>query len=43
MAVGRIERVELRDVWLHEALDLTPWLLENADVLACQRRLKTAR
>ncbi|KRD41302.1 hypothetical protein ASE38_16955 [Cellulomonas sp. Root930] len=33
-AVGRLERVPLRDVWPHEAHALTPWLLANADVLA---------
>lgn len=32
-AVAKIERVPLRDVWSHEALDLTRWLEENADVL----------
>lgn len=31
--VGRLERVQLRDVWKHEALDLTTWLVENPDVL----------
>jgi RecB family endonuclease NucS len=31
--VARIERVPLRDVWRHEARDLTRWLEENADVL----------
>jgi len=31
--VGRLERVTLRDVWPHEALDLTRWLVDNPDVL----------
>ena len=31
--VGRLERVNLRDVWPHEALDLTRWLVDNPDVL----------
>jgi hypothetical protein len=31
--VGRIERVPLREVWRHEAHDLTRWLEENVDVL----------
>ncbi len=32
--IGRIQRVELRQVWSHEALDFTTWLEENIDVLA---------
>jgi hypothetical protein len=31
--IGKIERVGLRDVWRHEAHQLTRWLEENADVL----------
>lgn len=31
--IGKIERVRLRDVWRHEAHDLTTWLEENIDVL----------
>ncbi|MEK6262307.1 MAG: hypothetical protein AABP62_27225 [Planctomycetota bacterium] len=31
--VGKIMRVPLRDVWAHEALDFTPWLLDNLDFL----------
>jgi Domain of unknown function (DUF4268) len=31
--VGRIERVALREVWPHEALDFTPWLERNPDAL----------
>ena len=31
--IGRIQRVGLRDVWRHEALDFTKWLEENVDVL----------
>jgi len=33
MAVGRIERVPLREVWKHEALDFTKWLEQNIDAL----------
>ena len=31
--IGKIERVKLRDVWKHEAYDLTRWLQDNIDVL----------
>jgi hypothetical protein len=31
--IGKIERVPLREVWAHEALDFTPWLEDNVDVL----------
>jgi hypothetical protein len=33
MTIGKIERVPLRDVWRHEAHNLTVWLEENIDVL----------
>ncbi|SFC85773.1 protein of unknown function [Nocardioides terrae] len=32
--LGRLEVVRPRDVWPHEALDFTPWLLANVDVLS---------
>src|SRR5688572_21100363 len=32
--VGKIQRVELRQVWPHEALDFTTWLEENTDTLS---------
>src|SRR5438270_12040060 len=32
--LGRLERVDPRLVWQHEAHDFTPWLLANADRLA---------
>jgi hypothetical protein len=31
--VGRLQRVPLREVWKHEALDFTQWLQNNIDVL----------
>ena len=31
--IGKINRVALREVWKHEALDFTQWLEENIDVL----------
>lgn len=32
-AVGRLERVQLREVWEHEAYDFTQWLQDNIEVL----------
>lgn len=32
--VGRIEKVQLRDVWKKEAKDFTGWLFDNVEVLA---------
>lgn len=32
--LGRLQPVPPREVWRHEALDFTPWLLENVDVLS---------
>jgi hypothetical protein len=32
--VGKLDRVSLRDVWRHEALDFTRWLEVNVEVLS---------
>jgi hypothetical protein len=32
-SIGKIQRVPLREVWEHEALDFTSWLRDNIDVL----------
>jgi hypothetical protein len=32
--LGRLEPVDPRSVWSHEALNFTPWLAQNADRLA---------
>lgn len=31
--IGKLERVHLREVWKHEALDFTQWLEDNIDTL----------
>jgi hypothetical protein len=31
--VGKLQAVDLREIWRHEALDFTKWLFENCDVL----------
>jgi hypothetical protein len=32
-SIGRVEWLDIRAVWKHEAADFTPWLLANVDVL----------
>lgn len=32
--IGKLQRVPLREVWKHEALDFTKWLQDNIDVLS---------
>ncbi len=32
--IGKLQRVPLRNVWKHEALDFTTWLEDNPDVLS---------
>ena len=31
--LGKIEQVDVRDIWKHEALDFTPWLANRLDLL----------
>lgn len=38
--IGKIDRVKLREVWKHEALDFTTWLEQNIDVLNSSLDLK---
>ena len=32
--LGRLQIIPPREIWPHEALDFTPWLLQNVDVLS---------
>lgn len=32
--LSRLQALDPREVWIHEAHDFTPWLLRNADALA---------
>jgi len=32
--IGKIERLQLREIWKHEAHDFTAWLSENIDVIS---------
>jgi hypothetical protein len=34
--VGKLKKVDLREIWEHEAYDFTSWLFENCDVLSDQ-------
>ena len=36
MNLGKLEKVQLRDLWSHEAIDFTNWLAkqENLDLLS---------
>ncbi|MAG63437.1 hypothetical protein CMO84_07940 [Candidatus Woesearchaeota archaeon] len=34
MAIGRLHRVALREVWPHEAVHFTTWLQDNLDILS---------
>jgi hypothetical protein len=31
--IGKLETVELREIWKHEAYDFSSWLFENCDIL----------
>ncbi len=33
LGLGRLEKVDPKSVWKHEVYDLTPWVLENIDLL----------
>lgn len=39
MTLGRLERVELRTVWNHEATDFTPWLAKPENLAALSEAL----
>lgn len=37
--LGKLERVELRDVWLHEAYNFTPWLARSGNLAILSKEL----
>lgn len=41
--IGKLTRVPLNEIWKHEALDFTPWLADNIEVLGEALNLKDLR
>lgn len=40
VSLGRIAKVDVKDVWSHEAQDFTPWLAANLDMLGEELELE---
>ena len=34
MEIGRVEKIDLKEIWKNEASDFIPWLVDNIDVLS---------
>lgn len=39
MELGRLENVELRNIWKHEALDFTKWLAKKENIALLGKEL----
>ena len=39
MSLGKLNKVELRKVWSHEALDFTPWLAKDINMILLSKEL----